>query len=431
MKNNIISPLNQDEFYKELVPFYEGKQAELLGLLKKDKTWDDVLIPYKLFVYDNRETTGNFHLGLTKKLSNHKYLVSQKSPKYEVGFSTQVLFNEPETYLKIIRFLRSVFIYTLIQKASNKNIFGYFERLIKSNYSDYGIEINKDYLRLYIANLKLEGGLFAISAYRVNLIFPFKADLDGNNVVDTTAYSQKILITNRKNTKLFKGFDKILSLKELHAHFSLFHFTEDIQFYRDITKLKDRQIFAIIDVLKTGEDSDIYNLKKELVNINYSKGKEFEKYLEHFLKLCFANCYPKIELRRQVANRKRIRIRDFIIFNNNSENDFLRRLENRGVELLLFDAKNYENELSSDDIDTFTAYISGNRHFGKLGVILSRNGVDNNCKETIFRLLFGDQKIKIIVLTQDDLMKMLDYLNSGRSPIDVIKQKYMELISQS
>ncbi len=431
MNSNTVAPLNQDDFYKELVPLYEGKRAKLLSLLKKDRTWNEILIPYKLFVYDNREKTGYMHLGISNKITHHEYLVNKNTPKYEVGIRTNVLFNEPITHLNIIGFLRSVFINTLIQKASAKNLFSYFERLIKSNYSDYGVENNKEYMRLYITNIKIEGGLFAISAYRVNLIFPVKAELEGNTVLDTTAGCQKILITNRRSTRQFKGFDKILGLKDLHMHFSLFHFSEDIQLYRDITKLQDQIIFAIIDVLKTEEDSDIYMLKKELVNIGHSKGKQFEKYLEKYLKLCFNNCYSKNEIKVQVANRKRVRIRDFIIFNNNSKNDFLKGLENKGVELLLFDAKNYRNEITSHDIDTFTAYISGNRHFGKMGIILSRKGINNNCEETIFRLLYGDQKIKILVLTQDDLLQMLDYLDSGRSPVDMIKQRYLELIHQA
>ena len=429
MKKNRVHALNRDDLYAAIVPFYEKTRSKLLELLDNSKKWKDIFLPYKLVVINNSKTEDKFYFYLTNELSDHAYLYNQKPPNSIVGFSTSVLFND-SAYLHIIDFLRSIFVHNLLKNASNRDIFRYFERLIKTNYIECGFEETPDYLRLYVYHLKLEEGLFAVSARRMNLIFPFADELDANIIKDFSAKNEKILITNKEDSRLYKGFDSILGLEELSLNFSLFNFTKDIQFYRDITKLDDQRVFSIIDLLKTNGDYEIYELKKELVNIGFSKGKLFEDYLERFLKRCLENCYPNLLIKRQAKNRKRIRIRDFIIFNNNSKNEFLKGLENRGVELLIIEAKNYMNQLTSTDIDTFTAYISSNPHFGKIGIILSRKGVDKNCEETIFRLLSGDQKIKILVLDQDDLLRMLDYLDSARSPVDVIRQKYWDLIVQ-
>ncbi|MBC8358686.1 MAG: hypothetical protein H8E54_07030, partial [Candidatus Aminicenantes bacterium] len=238
------------------------------------------------------------------------------------------------------------------------------------------------------------------------------------------------LITNKEKIDKYEGFDEILNFNDLAIHFSLFGFTEGIQIYKEITGLNDLQIFSIIDLLKTTGDSEIYDFKKELIYMNLSDGKVLEKYFERFLRLCFGDCYDNLMLKSQVPSRRGLRRRDFIIYNNNSNNPFLKSLENKGIELLLFDSKNYGKKLTTRNIDTFKAYLDENSAFGNFGVILSRRGASSNCQESIFRWLMK-HNIKIIVFEQEDILRMLDYLDNGRSPIDVLQQKYMELLFQT
>jgi len=421
--------LDNEVFYRKLVPFYEKKRDCLLEILKDELYWERKILPYKLAVVNNFETEEKFYFYISNRLSEHTYLENRKPPYYQVGYSAHSLFDQEQNYSDIINMLRSVFIRALLQKAHINDIFNYFKRLLNSNYTDYEVEKNRKYLRLGYFNLKLAKGLFAISAFRVNLIFPIANKINAGEIKDNSADNKKILITNREKIQWFNGFDEILSLNDLSIHLKLFKFTENVQLYKDITGLEYKTIFSIIDILKTSKSSKIFELQKELVNLDYSHGTIFENYINSFLKLSFHKSYRKLIIDSQLPTRGNIRKRDFLITNQNSTNPFLKKLEHKGVELLLFDAKNYKSKMSSNDLDTFRKYILDNRAFGNFGIILSRRGVDQNCEEDIFRGYLST-KVVILILTQEDLLRMLDYYDSGRSPIDVIKEKYYEFIKQ-
>ncbi len=424
-----VSFLDNEVFYRKLVPFYKKKRDCLLEILKDELYWERKILPYKLAVVNNSETEKKFYFYISNRLSGHTYFENRKPPYYQVGYSTHSLFDQEQNYSDIIDMLRSVFIRALLQKAHIKDIFNYFKRLLNSNYTDYEIEKNRKYLRLAYLNLKLAKGLFAISAFRVNLIFPIANKIYAEEIKDNSADNKKILITNREKVQWFYRFDEILSLNDLSLHIKLFGFTEDVQLYKDITGLDYKTIFSIIDLLKTSESSKKFELQKELVNLDYSRGNIFENYLNRFLTLCFCKNYKKLSLDVQLSTRRNLRRRDFIITNHNSTNPFLKKLELMGMELLLFDAKNYKGKMSSNDLDAFRKYILDNHAFGNFGIILSRDGVNQNCEEDIFRG-FLSSRVKILILTQVDLLRMLDYYGSGRSPIDVIKEKYYEFIKQ-
>jgi len=100
----------------------------------------------------------------------------------------------------------------------------------------------------------------------------------------------------------------------------------------------------------------------------------------------------------------------------------------KNVDFLLFDAKNYSKELTSRDLDTFREYIRKSPFFGNFGIILSRHGASSTCHESIYESLRDG--LKIVVLDQDDLLLMLDYLENGKIPLDVIENKYNELLLQ-
>lgn len=423
------SHLDKEVFNRKLVPYYEEQCDRLLEILKHEQYWGSKILPFKLAVVNNFETEEKFYFYISNKLSGHTYLENKKPPYYQVGYSARSLFDQEQNYSDIIDMLRSVFIRALLQKAHIKNIYNYFKRLLNSNYTDYEVEKNRKYLRLGYFNLKLAKGLFAISAFRVNLIFPIANKINAGEIKDNSADNKKILITNREKIQWFNGFDEILSLDTLSLHLKLFKFTEDVQLYKDITGLDYKTIFSIIDMLKTSKSSIIFELQKELVNLDYSRGNIFENYINRFLKLCFHKNYRKLILDIQLSTRGNLRRRDFIITNHNSTNPFLKKLEHKGVELLLFDVKNYESKMSSKDLDTFRKYISDNHAFGNFGIIISREGVDQNCEEDIFRG-FLSSKVVILILTQEDLLRMLGYYDLGKSPIDVIKEKYYEFLKQ-
>jgi hypothetical protein len=189
-------------------------------------------------------------------------------------------------------------------------------------------------------------------------------------------------------------------------------------------------LFDALAALQTGAHPVYFDMQRELVKTSTSQGKAYEAYIEKFLRLCFGSCFDKLNVKAQSATRRRITIRDFVISNTNSSHAFLKRLEHKGSEFLLFDAKNYDKPLASRDLAVFQQYLSANAAFGRFGIILSRKGASSNCEESVFRAVINE-RIVMLVLVEDDLLKMLDRARQGRSPVDVIAEKYEALVLQS
>jgi hypothetical protein len=203
-----------------------------------------------------------------------------------------------------------------------------------------------------------------------------------------------------------------------------------LTFYQELVRSSPSGLFQAVDYLRDTVSNTVYDMKKELALLKPSDGKKLEAYMEKFLELCFSPAYEELDLRPQVANRGGINVRDFIIANISSGHPFLAKLERNGVELLLFDAKNCSGELTPSDLDAFRRYLADNGRFGNFGIILSRKGVSANCEEHLYRSLIAKGPL-ILVLGEEDLMAILDRLDQGRHPVDVLQERYMQHILQA
>lgn len=170
----------------------------------------------------------------------------------------------------------------------------------------------------------------------------------------------------------------------------------------------------------------IQELKERLISVSKSDGHAFERVLKDILTICFSKVYPTLRLDGQVPSHDGETRKDFIIYNSASTHSFLKELKSNGVDLLLFEAKNYKKPLSSSDITRFGEYIIDNSHYGEIGILLARNGVDDNCKKSLYKKWRA--KRKIIVLNESDLLAMLECIESGEDPIFIIEQKYIDMI---
>ena len=278
--------------------------------------------------------------------------------------------------------------------------------------------------------MQFSGRAFFISGYRLNLVIPIVSTLDASEIRDHSANCKKILLTTQKDDTGFSGFDETLDRIAWRLHFSTLAFTYDPMFFQDLVRTRLSSLFQAMEKLRETGSTTVYEMKKELALLEKSDGKKLEVYMENFLRLCFSPSYDEFDLRQQVANRGRINIRDFIISNISSLHPFLSRLERKGVELLLFDAKNYCGELATNDLDAFRRYLEDNDKFGNFGVILSRMGVSSNCEEHLYRSLISKGRI-VLVLDEEDLMGMLDRVDQGRPPVDVLQEKYVQLVLQA
>jgi len=421
--------LSEEVFLSEVAPLFEKTKTELLLLLEDDREWSSFLSSTHLVYIDNSATDNNSHFYLTHEADSNLYL-RDTPPIHQDhrGFSSQ---NITEGYVKIplIDCLRNAFVEELISRATPEQLAEYFRQLLESDYRSVGYIEHRDYIRLWVFSPQFseERPLFGITAYRTNMIIPIAEELDANQIEDTTAHNKKVVLINRKNTETFSNFDHVLSIRHLTTHF-IVNFVLGIPLYRQILAKDYSRVFEIVDLLRTTGYSETYELKRQLVSLDLSDGKAFESYLDRFLHTCFEAHFEDIDIRQQVPNKGRLRIRDFVIVNSGSNAPFLQSLKNKGVDFLLFDAKNYAGELSTRDFDTFKEYLQENQYFGNFGIILSRNGASDNAKESIFRRL--PQGIRVIVVDETDLLSMLDRIDSGRSAVDVLENKYNELLLQ-
>lgn len=62
-----------------------------------------------------------------------------------------------------------------------------------------------------------------------------------------------------------------------------------------------------------------------------------------------------------------------------------------------------------------------------LAIVISRKGCDENCEEQIFCSYTRHNK-KILVLNEEDIIKMLQRLDKKLNPIDIINDAYYKLL---
>lgn len=423
--------LDEEKFFSQVVPAFEKARDGLVKIVAKDKHLAAKLASTRLVILDNRSTENKMHFWLSQEYTDNLYLVNQHlGLKDYHGFNSPTINVLQGVHGNIYNALRSLFVQELLARATPDDLAFHIERRLKVNYSSVDKTSNKNYFLFRVVNYTFSDDLFSMSAYRLNLVIPIADELEASEIFDETWGHKKILLTTKIDTSGYKGFDCIVGEINWHSNFAYLRFSSDLEFYKRLVRLDDSKLYAAVEYLSTTTRLDTFALKQELVNVPPSDGKRFEACLEKLLTECFQVSYTYFNLKTQVGNRGRTKIRDYIIINHDSTNSFLRHLENNGVELLLFDAKNYRKPLKSEDIAMFKDYLSDNRKFGNFGVILARDGVSKNCEETIFRDFTG-KGVTILILKESDLLLMLDRNEQGREAADVLRDKYYEFINQA
>jgi len=425
-------PLTEATFCSKLVPFMEEECRNLAEFLKEDKELAMLFKKLRLIVVDNGETEGKHYLYVTAEIQDHRFQRNIPIPTAPgiSGSSSPDPYREGYANLPVRDSLRSAFIDAILDRARPEHLAKHIERLLRCNYSYISPQHTDRYYLFRVRNLEFSRKLFFISALHLNLVIPITSTLDASEIRDHTLGSKKILLTTQKNDAGFTGFDERLDRTVWELHFSVLAFAAALTFYQDLVHTSLASLFQAVEYLRATGSSKVYEMKKELALLETSDGKKLEDYMDRLLRLCFAPAYEELDIRPQVANRGGVSIRDFIISNISSSHPFLAMLERKGVELLLFDAKNYSGELTTSDLDAFRRYLGDNDKFGNFGIILSRKGVSANCDEHLYRSLIGKGPI-VLVLAEEDLMAILDRLDQGRHPVDVLQEKYVQHILQA
>lgn len=149
-----------------------------------------------------------------------------------------------------------------------------------------------------------------------------------------------------------------------------------------------------------------------------------KKYEELMGKVMASFLYPHLDF---AAEQSRIdsgtQIRDLIFYNNTST-DFLSEIYNMyNCKQIVFELKNVK-EVEREHINQLNRYMSDT--FGRFGIIFTRNKPSKQILQNTIDLWSGQRRCILIMDDTDlELMRSCND-NKQRSPIEVIKKKYIE-----
>jgi len=163
----------------------------------------------------------------------------------------------------------------------------------------------------------------------------------------------------------------------------------------------------------------------EILKLNTGKENGADlKYEELAATLLSSLFYPHLDFAQTQSRTESGRhIRD-LIFYNNRDIDFLDEIftEYKNRQLVI-EMKNVK-EISRDHINQLNRYMQDN--IGNFGVFLTRNPLSKAMFENTINL-WSSQRKCIIAITDEDLKLMVEvYESKQRTPIEVLKKKYIE-----
>ncbi|MFJ2492400.1 hypothetical protein ACIOV9_12755 [Pseudomonas iridis] len=359
---------------------------------------------------------------LDKEVNPHRYSLSYLS---DVGERTLIIATSmsfPDPKWCALDFARYAFLYLVAKKLSYKDLAHYFYDSLSSVYRVSSFEDKSDHILIRYSSMEFdpESGIFAVSLHEnVLIFFPDNFDVEGFRYKSDVVGNVTLFCKTNPSAFNIENLVLSLSMSPMFAH-------SDSIYRKALRIRKVATIFGIVDLLSPGEDSAPYLLKKRLSEVPASDGLAFELVCEDILRYVFSEVYDDLKIRKQIPTYNGTRRRDFIIDNLNPSHPLLVDMKQSGVKYLLFDAKNYEEPMSTSDLDTFFSYIQEQPKFGKFGIIISRKGVKENAKIHIFHRMLS-QHDEIIVLNENDLVRLIDLAATARDPMTLIEEKITSL----
>lgn len=182
---------------------------------------------------------------------------------------------------------------------------------------------------------------------------------------------------------------------------------------------KNDPLFAQIPVLSAKRK--LTEIQKLPTGKDEGADKQYEK---HVCQLIASLFYPDLDFAAEQSRTESGRlIRDLIFYNNRSI-DFLQEIyEDYGNRQLVFELKNVR-AIEREHINQLNRYLDTG--LGKFGVLVTRNRLSKAMFGNTINLWSGQRRC-IITLTDEDIALMVNIFESKqRSPIDVLKKKYVE-----
>ncbi len=232
-----------------------------------------------------------------------------------------------------------------------------------------------------------------------------------------------------KDTKIVLAFPGIMSQSDftLFKHHNIEIWDREVisfMFQKEIEQIDNNLFKKYFSVRKSKmklEEELLYELK------NISAGREdwskYQKHIEKILAYLFGEILdaPITEL----SDKYGLNRRDFIL-RNYCESGFWKYLRDKyNADFIVIDAKNYKGKITKNQVLQITNYLK-ERGTGLFAIIISRNGKENNSSYQTRREKWILEKKMLIILSDDDIEKMILAKVSSNQPEEIIKQRIEE-----
>jgi hypothetical protein len=196
-------------------------------------------------------------------------------------------------------------------------------------------------------------------------------------------------------------------------------------FRQEIQRIKHPTLQAMFLAVKASKASTVLSPEAQLIQELRSlmPGKRDCMKYQDLIKRIFERlfCPPLSAPIAELPDSLGVNRRDIII-PNYAEQGFWKFIRSRySAEYIVVDTKNYNKKIEKQSVLQVSNYLK-RQGAGLFGIIVCRREVGFSCKHTV-EAIWSDYKKLIIVLTDEDIEKMLIEKASSRKPEVIIRQK--------
>jgi hypothetical protein len=157
--------------------------------------------------------------------------------------------------------------------------------------------------------------------------------------------------------------------------------------------------------------------------------REYEIICSKIFEFLFADNFDPYYSREQIVNYNKIERRDLLVANRIKKIPSFWSLikDEFSSNHIICESKNYTKKIGKDEIHQSDNYT--NRALGNFGIIFCRMGMDKAAYEVTRRIYYDSDKkdkVLILVLDDEDVIKMINFKIKGTDPVCVLQEKKEE-----
>lgn len=186
-------------------------------------------------------------------------------------------------------------------------------------------------------------------------------------------------------------------------------------------------LYEVIRKLLTyrNHQSEAEKKRSQLENCPYGRdaSSQYENIGTEILEYIFSSELERVKV--QATTKDGTQRRD-VIFKNKETSLFWQRIARKyGADFITVDFKNYQEPITSEVVESVTKYA--NNMVGNFITIVSRKGISESAIKTQLRIL-RDRNIAVIVMSDENLIQMMELKESNKQPEKILEDLFTELI---